>query len=217
MAATPIGPGLHPARRRRRHLHVRRRALPRFDRRHAPQRARARPRDDARAATATGSSRPTVACSRSATRSSTARPAAMHLAAPVMSMTSATRRTAATGWSRPTAASSPSTCRSRAACPASARSTGAPFVPTVRMRALPSGDGYYLLGVDGSVSVVRHRAVLRFGVARTARSTSCSRRERDRRSGRGCARAAPSERGRRATALAPRTGRRVRAVDAETG
>ena len=29
--------------------------------------------------------------------------------------------------------------------------TNSPFVPTVRMRALPSGNGYYLLGVDGSV------------------------------------------------------------------
>jgi hypothetical protein len=26
-----------------------------------------------------------------------------------------------------------------------------PFVPTARMRALPDGSGYYLLGFDGSV------------------------------------------------------------------
>ena len=39
MAATPNGHGLHPARRRRRHLHLRQRALLRVDRRHAPERA----------------------------------------------------------------------------------------------------------------------------------------------------------------------------------
>ena len=31
------------------------------------------------------------------------------------------------------------------------RATNAPLVPTVRMRALPSGKGYYLLGSNGSV------------------------------------------------------------------
>jgi len=29
--------------------------------------------------------------------------------------------------------------------------TGAPFVPTMRMRALPSGSGYYLLAYNGAV------------------------------------------------------------------
>jgi hypothetical protein len=29
---------------------------------------------------------------------------------------------------------------------------GWPYVPSVRLRALPSGDGYYILGLDGSVS-----------------------------------------------------------------
>ena len=29
--------------------------------------------------------------------------------------------------------------------------TSSPIVPTVRMRALPSGKGYYLLGANGSV------------------------------------------------------------------
>ena len=75
MAATPTGRRLHPARRRRRHLHLRQRALLRLDRRHASQRPRARPRDHRRTARATGSSAPTVASSRSATRASTARPA----------------------------------------------------------------------------------------------------------------------------------------------
>ena len=66
---------LHPARRRRRHLHVRQRALLRLDRRHAPQRPRARPRDDRQRQGLLVRRLPTAACSRSATRTSTARPA----------------------------------------------------------------------------------------------------------------------------------------------
>ena len=150
MAATPIGQGLHPARRRRRHLHVRQRALLRLDRRHAPQRPRARPRDDGQ--------RQGLLVRRRRRR----RVHVRQRAVPRLDRQHAPRgagdvdderrpRATATGWSPPTAGSSPSTCRSRAACPAVRALTNAPFVPTVRMRALPSGKGYYLLGTDGAV------------------------------------------------------------------
>ena len=78
-------------------------------------------------------------------------------------------RARATGWSPPTAGSSPSTCRSRAACPAVRALTNAPMVPTVRMRALPSGRGYYLLGSERLGVLVRHRQVLRLRAGRERR------------------------------------------------
>ena len=99
----------------------------------------------------------------------------MHWRRRCMSMTSATRTARATGWSRPTAASSPSTCRSRAACPACARSRTRRSCRRVRMRALPSGKGYYLLGVERHGVRVRHRQVLRFRARASGPSTSCSR------------------------------------------
>ena len=105
---------------------------------------------------------PTVACSRSATRASTARPAAMQPRGAGHVDDRVGQRARATGWSPPTAGSSPSTCRSKAACPRSARSRTRRCVPTVRMRALSSGDGYYLLGSERLGLLVRHREVLRF-------------------------------------------------------
>ena len=60
--------------------------LLRLDRRHAPEPADRRHGPHAFRATATGSSRVTAGCSASATRTSTARPAAMHLNQPIVGM-----------------------------------------------------------------------------------------------------------------------------------
>ena len=72
MAAARSGNGYWLDRHRRRRVHLRRRRVPRLARQPAAQLADPRRSGDAVAATATGSRRPTVACSPSATPSSTA-------------------------------------------------------------------------------------------------------------------------------------------------
>ena len=76
---------------RRRHLHVRRRALPRLDGRPAVELADRRHGVHAERRAATGSSRPTAASSPSATRASTARRARSAIGSPVVGMTSTAR------------------------------------------------------------------------------------------------------------------------------
>ena len=76
MTPHAVGPRLLAPRLRRRHLHLRRRALLRLDRRHPPQPTDRRDGGDRHTARATGWSRVTAGSSRSATRASTARPAA---------------------------------------------------------------------------------------------------------------------------------------------
>ena len=71
---------------RRRHLQLRRRPVLRLDGRDPPQQADRGPWPRRPTATATGWSPPTAASSPSATRSSTARPAALHLNKPIVGM-----------------------------------------------------------------------------------------------------------------------------------
>ena len=113
----PARQRLLAARTRRRHLHVRHRALLRVDRLDAPQPAGRRNRGRRRRATATGWWRPTAGSSRSATPASTGRPARC----------TSTHRSSAwprrgadtgTGSSPPTAASSRSATRTSTARPA---------------------------------------------------------------------------------------------------
>ena len=110
MAATPSGHGYWFVARRRRHLHVRQRALLRLDRRPAPEPADRRHDSNAQRTRLLARSRATAASSRSATRTSTARPATC---ASTSRSSAARRRSAdtATGSSRPTAACSRSVTR----------------------------------------------------------------------------------------------------------
>ena len=143
---TPNGAGYWLARRRRRDLRVRERAVLRFDRRDAAQPARARRWRRRRPARATGSSPATAGSSRSATRGSSARPVRC-------SSTSRSsgwrrrRRARATGSSRPTAGSSRSATRGSSARPARSTSTSR----SSGWRRRRSGKGYWLVARDGGI------------------------------------------------------------------
>ena len=91
---------------------------------------------------------------------------AMRLAAPVMSMASATRRTRLLA--RRVGRRHLRVRRAVRGQPARhcAPSSAGSYVPTMRMRAISSSDGYYLLGLDGSVEA--------FGTARFFGSASPS-------------------------------------------
>ena len=89
----PARQRLLAARTRRRHLHVRHRALLRLDRLDAPQPAGRRNRGRRRRATATGWSRPTAGSSPSATPASTGRPARCTSTQPIVGMAATRERT----------------------------------------------------------------------------------------------------------------------------
>ena len=113
MAADTDRPRLLARRVRRRHLHLRRRPLPRLDRRRAPQRTDRRHGRDTDRPRLLARRRPTAASSPSATRTSTARPAASRLQPPDRRHGRRRRPATATGSSPPTAASSPSATPNR--------------------------------------------------------------------------------------------------------
>ena len=131
----PDRQGLLHGRHRRRHLHLRRRPLPRLHGKRPPQPTRQRHSSRPPPTAATGSSHPTAASSPSATPTSTA-PWAAPTSTNPSSAWSATAT--ATSWSPPTAASSPSPTspssdhsgappcllRSSASPPAARRSSG---------------------------------------------------------------------------------------------
>jgi type VII secretion-associated serine protease mycosin len=88
---------------------------------------------------------------------------AMQLAAPVMSMTSASDGHGY--WLVASDGGMFAFCVPfEGSLPGTRNSVGGSYPPTVRMRAIASSDGYYLLGLDGSVSA--------FGTARFFGSTS---------------------------------------------
>ena len=148
IAATPSGKGYWLVARRRRRLHVRRRALPRLDRRHPHSTNRSSAwRATPHRQRATGSSPPTAASSPSATRASTAR-LGSHPTPPTDRRHGADAAPArATGSSPPTAASSPSATRTSTAALGGVRL----HQPIVGMAPHPTGRGYWLVAADGGI------------------------------------------------------------------
>ena len=133
-------PRLLARRVRRRDLHVRRREVPRVDRQHAPQPAGARAWSAPRRARATGCSPATAACSRSATRSSTARPAASHLTSPVVAMQRTPDGQRLLDARAQTARCSRSATRTSSATSAAARTTAARTGCSCRRAARATGS-----------------------------------------------------------------------------